>query len=102
MARRGRPGRGARGEAGCVIETVNGRTIHDWTKALSLIAVNPDTDVMVKLDRQGERKTLTLRPSVATELKIGYSGLVPDMPVEVGGVIPRSGERRVGGEGVTL
>ena len=93
---KGSPGERAGFKAGDVIETVNGRTIHDWTKALSLIAVNPDTDVMVKLDRQGEKKTLTLRPSVATELKIGYSGLVPDMPVEVGGLIPGDPAEKAG------
>src|SRR5512143_3691140 len=33
--------------AGDVIEAINGRRISDWVKALSLIAVNPDTDVSV-------------------------------------------------------
>jgi len=70
--------------AGDVIEKINGRSINDWTKALSLIAVNPDTDVNVTIDRQGEKKTFVLRPQTATELKIGMSGLVPDMPAEVG------------------
>jgi len=70
--------------AGDVIEKINGRSINDWTKALSLIAVNPDTDVKVTINRQGEKKTLVLRPQTATELKIGISGLVPDMPAEVG------------------
>jgi regulator of sigma E protease len=71
-----------------VILDINGRSITDWTKALSLIAVNPETDVNVTVERQGERKTLTLRPDSATELKIGTSGLVPDMPAEVGRLKP--------------
>jgi regulator of sigma E protease len=74
--------------AGDVIEAINGRRINDWVKALSLIAVNPDTDVTVTVDRQGEKKTLTLRPTTATELKIGTSGLVPDMPAEIGRLRP--------------
>ncbi len=85
---KGSPAEKAGFRAGDVIEEVNGRTISSWTKALSLIAVNPDTDVMVNLDRQGEKKTLTLRPAIATELKIGMSGLVPDMPAEVGRLRP--------------
>jgi regulator of sigma E protease len=93
---KGSPGERAGFMAGDVIEMVNGRTIQDWTKALSLIAVNPDTDVVVKLDRQGEKKTLTLRPSVASEFKIGYSGLVPDMPVEVGGLLPGDPAEKAG------
>ncbi len=74
--------------AGDVVEKINGRSISDWTKALSLIAVNPDTDVTVLVDRQGEKKTFTLRPAAATEFKIGTSGLVPDMPAEIGKLRP--------------
>jgi regulator of sigma E protease len=74
--------------AGDVIEEVNGRSISDWTKALSLIAVNPGTDMTVMIDRGGEKKTLTLRPESATELKIGMSGLIPDMPAEIGNLKP--------------
>ena len=75
-------------QAGDVIVKINGRGISDWTKALSLIAVNPETDVTVTVDRNGEKKELTLRPLSATELKIGMSGLVPDMPAEVGRLKP--------------
>ncbi len=74
--------------AGDVIEKINGRGIADWTKALTLIAVNPDTDITVLLDRDGEKKTLVLRPEAATELMIGTSGLVPDMPAEIGRLKP--------------
>jgi regulator of sigma E protease len=74
--------------AGDVIEEINGRGISDWTKALTLIAVNPDTNVTVIVERQSEKKTLTLRPDLATELKIGTSGLVPDIPAEIGKLKP--------------
>ena len=74
--------------AGDVIEEINGRNISDWTKAVTLIAVNPDTDIKVIVDRQGVKKTLMLRPDTATELKIGSSGLVPDMPAEIGRMRP--------------
>ena len=74
--------------AGDMIEKINNRSISDWTKALSLIAVNPDTDVTVVVDRQGEKKALTLRPETATELRIGMSGLIPDMPAEIGRLKP--------------
>lgn len=75
-------------QAGDVITEINGRTISDWTKALSLIAVNPDTDVTVSLDRGGGKKVLTLRPEAATELRIGTAGLIPDMPAEIGRLRP--------------
>lgn len=84
----GSPGERAGFMAGDVIEEINGRRISDWTKALVMIAVNPDTDVIAIVERQGEKKTLTLRPELATELKIGMSGLVPDIPAEIGRLKP--------------
>jgi regulator of sigma E protease len=85
---KGSPAEKAGFQAGDVIEEINGRRISDWTKALSLIAVNPDTEVRVLLDRNGEKKALSLRPEAATELRIGSSGLVPDMPAEIGRLRP--------------
>jgi len=82
------PGERAGFMAGDVIEKVNGRSITDWSKALALIAVNPDTDVTVIVDRHGEKKNMVLRPATATEFKIGTSGLVPDMPAEIGRLKP--------------
>lgn len=73
---------------GDVIVEINGRSISDWSKALSLIAVNPDTDLKVTVERGGEKKALSLRPEAATELRIGMSGLVPDMPAEIGRLKP--------------
>jgi regulator of sigma E protease len=75
-------------QAGDVIEEINGREISDWTMALSLIAVNPDSDVKVALDRNGEKKVLVLRPEAATELMIGSAGLLPDLPAEIGRLRP--------------
>src|SRR5208283_1689458 len=80
----GSPAERAGFKAGDVIVKINGRGISDWTKALSLIAVNPDTDLHVTVDRAGAKETLVLRPETASDLKIGMSGLVPDMPAEIG------------------
>jgi regulator of sigma E protease len=74
-------------KAGDEIVEINGRSISDWNKALSLIAVNPDTNLNVTVEREGVKKELSLRPEAATELKIGMSGLMPDMPAEVGNVM---------------
>jgi regulator of sigma E protease len=84
----GSPAESAGFKAGDVIVAINGRNIGDWTKALSLIAVNPNTDLRVTVDREGTRQTLVLRPAAATDLKIGMSGLVPDMPAEIGKLKP--------------
>ncbi len=84
----GSPAERAGFEAGDMLVKINGRRIYYWVKALSLIAVNPDTDVTVTVERAGELKTLTLRPEAATELRIGMSGLVPDMPAQIGKLRP--------------
>jgi len=84
----GSPAERAGFKAGDIIVEINGRSISDWTKALSLIAVNPDTNLNVTVDRQGAKETLVLRPAAASELKIGTSGLMPDMPAEIGKLKP--------------
>ena len=81
---KGSPAERAGFMAGDVIDKINNRDISDWTKALTLIAVNPETNIEVVVVRQGEKKTLALRPDTATEFKIGTSGLVPDLPAEIG------------------
>jgi len=73
---------------GDIIEKVNGRNVTDWEKAEMLMAVNPDTDIAVAIDRSGEKKTLTIRPILDAERKIGVSGLYPDFPAEIGGLSP--------------
>ncbi len=84
----GSPAERAGFKAGDIIVEINGRSISDWTKALSLIAVNPDTNLNVTVDRQGAKETLVLRPAATSELKIGTSGLMPDMPAEIGKLKP--------------
>ena len=47
-----------------------------WTGKRPKWAVNPDTDIAIVIERNGERKTLTLRPKLDPERKIGVSGLI--------------------------
>ena len=72
---------------GDTIESVNGRSVVEWEKAEILFAVNPDTDIPVKIDRNGERTTLMIRPKLDLEKKIGISGMYPDFPAEIGRVM---------------
>ncbi len=85
---KGSPAEHAGFQVGDIIEKINRRSIVDWEKAEMLIAVNPDTDLAVTIDRSGEKKTLALRPKLDAEQKIGVSGLYPDFPAEVGKLIP--------------
>ncbi len=84
---KGSPAEQAGFQVGDTIERANGRTVVDWEKAEMQMAVNPDTDIAIVIERNNERKTLTLRPKLDPERKIGVSGLYPDFPVELGGVM---------------
>jgi regulator of sigma E protease len=53
-----------------------------------LIAVNPDTNITVKVKRKEQIVNLTLRPELDKERNIGSSGLYPDFPVEIGKMKP--------------
>jgi len=83
LIEKGSPAEKAGFAVGDVIEEVSGRKITDWEKAAMLIAVNPDTDISVLIDRKGEKKTFTLHPKLDAEHHIGTSGIYPDIPVEV-------------------
>jgi regulator of sigma E protease len=85
---KGSPAEQAGFKVGDIIQKINGRTIVDWEKAEMLIAVNPDTDIKVVIDRRGEKQTLILRPKLDADHNIGTSGLYPDIPVEVGKLKP--------------
>jgi regulator of sigma E protease len=65
---------------GDTIERVNGRSVVDWEKAEMLFAVNPDTDIPVTIERNGERKTLAIRPKLDAERKIGVSACTDFLP----------------------
>ncbi len=84
---KGSPAEQAGFQVGDTIERANGRTVVDWEKAEMQMAVNPDTDIAIVIERNNERKTLTLRPKLDPERKIGVSGLYPDFPAELGGVM---------------
>jgi regulator of sigma E protease len=85
---KGSPAEKAGFSVGDIIERINGREITDWEKGAMLIAVNPDTDIQVTVNRKGEKRTLTLRPELDKERNIGTSGLYPDFPVEIGKLRP--------------
>jgi regulator of sigma E protease len=85
---KGSPAEQAGFMVGDVIEKINGRNVTDWEKAEMLIAVNPNTDIAVLVERDHGKKSLTLRPQLDSEHNIGVSGLYPDFPAEVGELTP--------------
>lgn len=74
--------------AGDTIERISGKVITEWEKVDMLIAVNPNTEITVVIDRNGEKKTLTLTPQLDAERNIGTAGIYPSLSAEVGRLRP--------------
>lgn len=74
--------------AGDTIERISGKVVTEWEKVDMLIAVNPNTEITVVIDRNGEKKTLMLTPQLDAEHNIGTAGLYPSLSAEVGRLRP--------------
>lgn len=74
--------------AGDTIERISGKVVAEWEKVDMLIAVNPNTEITVVIDRNGEKKTLMLTPQLDVEHNIGTAGLYPSLSAEVGRLRP--------------
>lgn len=75
-------------QVGDVVQKIGWRNIPSWKRVSMLIMLNPETDLNVTIDRQGEKKTLTLRPKEVKDLNVGYAGLGSDRPFELGRITP--------------
>jgi len=75
-------------QVGDVVQKIGWRRIPSWKRVSMLIMLNPETDLNVTIDRKGEKKTLTLRPTEVSDLKLGYAGLGSDLPFELGKIRP--------------
>lgn len=56
-----------------------------WQAVLTEVALSPDLDLPVRLDRQGREIETTLTPSRQPRDETGYSGMMPDIPTVVAG-----------------
>lgn len=73
---------------GDVIQEIKGRTVENWTKALSIIAANPSSPLEVVVLRSGNRATVPLVPETDSRSGTGEAGLLPIMPPRIKDVNP--------------
>lgn len=67
------------------IMDIAGRRDPTWQDVLTEVALSPDLDLPVRLDRQGTVVDTVLTPSRQPRDETGYSGFLPDIPTVVSG-----------------
>lgn len=65
---------------------IKGRKTVTWSKALEIIAANPDSAVSVLVKRAGAEQELMLTPRADARTGGGDAGLLPEMPPRIKGV----------------
>ncbi len=84
----GSPAERAGIQAGDIIERINGKAMEGWENVETMIAVNPETEITVLIDRNGEKKTILLIPELDKKHSIGSAGFYPAFTAEVGRLRP--------------
>jgi regulator of sigma E protease len=67
------------------IVEIAGEVDPTWQALLTEVALSPDLDLPVRIDREGREVSTTLTPSRQPRDETGYSGLIPDPPTVVAG-----------------
>jgi len=67
------------------IVEIAGKADPTWQDVLTEVALSPDRDLAVRLDRAGTPVETTLTPSRQPRDETGYSGMYPDVPTVVAG-----------------
>ncbi len=78
------------------ILTVAGDDIDTWDDLYVAIGTRPDRDVAVTFLRDGETKSVTIRPNSETRFEVGDIGVMPDVNPIVGSVNPGDPADKVG------
>lgn len=67
-------------QAGDKLLAIDGQPIHDWQQVVTAIQSNPNTQLSLSVDRQGQTLSIALTPSgktLANGKLIGFAGIVP-------------------------
>ena len=78
------------------ILTVAGDDVDTWDDLYVAIGTRPDRDVALTFLRDGETKSVTVRPNPETRFEVGDIGVMPDVNPIVGSVNPGDPADRVG------
>ena|GEM_PF-256856 len=92
----GSPAEQAGLKAGDRILEINGEKMETWEETEIYILINPKDKLSIEAKRNGDIITFSVQPKEVTKNKVGYIGLLRNIPLYVGSVIEGSEAERMG------
>ncbi len=92
----GSPGAAAGLAPGDAVLAVDGRPIATWRQLELATVAAANRPLQVTFRRGGTTQEVTLTPRSETRYELGYAGLAPPLPAQVGGVLPGSPAEKAG------
>jgi regulator of sigma E protease len=92
----GSPAEKAGLEAGDRIIRINGEIMETWEETEIKILLNPKQKLNIEIERSGETIVFDVQPKEVTKNKVGYIGLLKNIPLYVVEVINDSEAARIG------
>jgi regulator of sigma E protease len=92
----GSPAAAAQMQAGDLVLSVDGKTVHTWRDLELATRTSAGHALAVRFRRGNEEREVVLTPRSVTRFDLGYAGLAPPIPAEVGNVVPGSRAERAG------
>jgi regulator of sigma E protease len=83
-------------QAGDVVSTVDGDTIANWRDLENSVLTSGGREIVVAVDRNGERRTLRVTPEKVTRYEFGYAGIYPPLDAVVVRLVAGSPAKRAG------
>ena len=83
-------------QAGDLVLAVDTKTVHTWRDLDLATRTSAGRTLSVRFRRAGVEQDVSLTPRSVTRFDLGYAGLAPPIPAEVGSVVPGSRAERAG------
>lgn len=96
---------------GDLVTSANGKPVENWEELTEVLALSPDREVTLTVDRRGEALTKTITPLPTRETGAGYGGMLPQMDPVIGELAPgypaeaaglKTGDRIISVDGIKL
>lgn len=92
----GSPAAAAGLQPGDVVVTAKGRAVEDWEGVAMAIVESPGQPVALVIDREGDRRELTVVPNTVPKYEHGDAGFYPKLLPRISRLVPGSPAERAG------